>query len=175
MTVDDQGCVLMKTLSRYTISVKYKGQKAIERTQFTWVFLPGKKDIVLVNGRVEFSVEVPRHRHDRSSYIRYRRLFLEAQHAALPALHQLGVDSQAITRQISGPMSPDTSQKPVYQFIKELGRGGLGVVYKVVRMPRIAVFAGKQFGRPTSYQREVKILKKLSQECQVRKSVLGVA
>ncbi|KAL9036727.1 MAG: hypothetical protein Q9180_004131, partial [Flavoplaca navasiana] len=172
ITFNARGDVILEDTSRVKTCVEYEGEKPSGRNHFTWILFRGYGSIkvTLNNGEDEdklrhtnelvFNVESQENRRScLAEYEAYRDAYLEARRNALPALSQLGVESQQTTTLLTAQHSP--RQQPIYLKREELGRGSFGTVYKAVDVSTGYEYAAKKF-HGGNWKKEVEILRSVS-------------
>ena len=162
----------MEDTSRVKTCVEYEGEKPSGRNHFTWILFSGYDSIEVTLNKGEddnrlrhpnelvFNVEWPENRQScLAEYEAYRDAYFEARRNALPALSQLGVESQQTTALLTAQYSP--RQQPIYLKREELGRGSSGTVYKAVDVSTGYDYAAKKF-HGGNWKKEVEILESVS-------------
>jgi hypothetical protein len=136
--------------STYGTAVGYNHQaKNQVHTKETWIlaYAPGVSppwnDVRVC---LAFKVDFPNHLAAHPQYIANLRAFLERNHAALPLVGELGLDTNPITAAPSQPRTPGA--RPIYYKDRLLGRGQFGEVHKVIRTRDGKAYAGKTFFAP---------------------------
>ncbi|KAL9024568.1 MAG: hypothetical protein Q9196_006426 [Gyalolechia fulgens] len=175
ITFNARGDAILEDTSRVNTCVKYKDEKASGRNHFTWILFGDYDNIKVTLNKVNrdnkhkhtyqlaFKVKWPRNRQSHlAEYEAYRDAYLEARRNALPALSQLGVESQQTTALLTAQHSP-RQQQPIFLPGEEIGRGGFGKVYKAVDVSTGYEYAAKKFSGG-NWKKEVEILRSLSHE-----------
>ncbi|KAL9638791.1 MAG: hypothetical protein Q9204_001365 [Flavoplaca sp. TL-2023a] len=169
ITFNARGDVVLEDTSRVKTCVEYEGEKPSGRNHFTWIFFDGYDSIKVTLNKGEddderrrpnelvFKVKWPEKRRScLAEYEAYRDAYLEARRNALPALSQLGVESQQTTALLTAQYSP--RKQPIYLKRGELGRGSFGTVYKAVDVSTGYEYAAKKF-YGGNWKKEVEVLR----------------
>jgi len=162
ITFNERRQVIFENTSRTEARVSYDGEILPDRNHFTWILFSHYQNIEVKMGKEHliFKVKWPANREDyKAEYDAHCDAYLEDCRNALPALSQLGVESQQTTALLTAQRSP--RQQPIYLPEEELGRGSFGTVHKVVDVSTGYEYAGKIF-HGGKWKKEVEILKSLS-------------
>lgn len=162
ITFNERRQVIFENTSRTEARVSYDGEILPDRTHFPWILFNHYENIKVEMGKEDliFKVKWPKIPEDRQAeYDAHRDAYLEECRNALPALSQLGVESQQTTALLTAQRSP--RQQPIYLPEEELGHGSFGTVHKVVDVSTGYEYAGKIF-HGGEWKKEVEILKSLS-------------
>ncbi|KAL9634119.1 MAG: hypothetical protein Q9204_003124 [Flavoplaca sp. TL-2023a] len=174
ITFNARGDVVLEDTSRVKTCVEYEGEKPSGRNHFTWILSRCYDTIEVTLNKGEddnrhrhpnelvFNVEWPENRQScLIEYEAYRDAYFKARRNALPALSQLGVESQHTTALLTAQNFP--RQQPIYLKREELGRGSSGTVYKAVDVSIGYEYAAKKF-HGGNWKKEVEILRSVSHE-----------
>lgn len=151
----------MHTTPSDIVSVKFNGQRATDRTRFSWILPRSQRKFrVEVADVLLFEVILPKYGTRKDEYHQNCERFLQS--VASGKLQTNGVDSN--TEAIATPASATSKPwDPFYFYLRgrKIGSGSYGDVETVLRMPDGKVFAAKRFKSKDSFEQEVRMLKKV--------------
>ena len=152
MTVNQYNQVTMTSLNNAMILVSYDKQQE-ERKRFTWIF-PVEQESIFVEATraIWFTVEVPKHDTDKTTYERNCRGFLAL------------ASSASRTLKLPKPLR----QRQFYLRTVKIGAGGFGKVHKAISMPDGRTVAVKRFKAKNAWSLEAHVLRKISKTPHVR-------
>ena len=162
ISFNERGEVTLKNLSNRVASISYNGEKAPERTHFTWILFETYENIIITMAKrnLKFKVVWPKRNQEcEDMYKAHRNRYLEETRDEMPSFDQLDVQSQQTTAQVTQHHSP--RQQPVYLLETELGSGTFGTVYKTVDVSTGYQYAAKEF-YGFDWKREVEIFRLIS-------------
>ena len=108
------------------------------------VYLPGPKGLA-------FQIVLPNHEAGCPEYIANLKSYLRESRNALPPVATLGLGSKAATAALSHVSN--FPQRPIYNFVKLIGKGAFGEVHQVLNAITGDFYAAKKFYNPFQGQK----------------------
>ena len=166
ITFNDDGLLVLRDFSSCGSAVAQNGQDEGQfRRNFLWILC--EKDISVTIRRyvgdelpVTIKIRIPDRSSCQQTFSTYVQQYLCSSKQALP-LGLMAIQSLAISAYPSCPQTPGR-QAPIYHKISNIGRGGYGIVEKVMDVSTGKIFALKKFGLKADFQVEFDILSSIT-------------
>ena len=166
ITFDEKGRLVLKNHSQTTLAVGQNYQHENEfRHDFLWILFGRIISVKIQTSQGDrvpgvIQLKIPDHSSCRDRFYSRVRKYLRNSREAVPPLGLLGFGNISITayqscKQVS------RSHAPIYHKISNVGKGGFGIVEKVLNVSTGEIYARKKFGLNGSFRNEIEILNSL--------------